>query len=111
MTFSAARGWGRAKRSSANSPGCRKSVSKTSALLYLNPGLIDIHDRKPLVLAPSLAREWLDPHLDPARAEEIAGNRCSPTEDFEWFRVGLAVGNVRYQWAQLITPLSATDWG
>lgn len=59
----------------------------------------------PLVLARSLAWEWLDPDLDPARAEELAKNVCRPTEDFEWFRVGRGVGNVSNQGAQLILPL------
>jgi putative SOS response-associated peptidase YedK len=51
-------------------------------------GMVDIHDRQPLVLAPSKAREWLAPELDAAKAEEIARTAYSPTEDFEWFRVG-----------------------
>lgn len=68
-------------------------------------GMVDIHDRRPLVLAPSLAREWLDPGLDAARAEEIAKTSCRPTGDFEWFRVGKDVGNVRNQGPQLILPL------
>lgn len=68
-------------------------------------GMVDIHDRRPLVLAPSMAREWLDPELDAARAEEIAKTACRPTEDFEWFAVSRAVGNVRNQGPRLILPL------
>ncbi len=72
-------------------------------------GMVDIHDRRPLVLAPSMAREWLDPELDAARAEEITMTECRATEDFEWFRVGREVGNVRSQGPQLILPLDEQE--
>lgn len=68
-------------------------------------GMVDIHDRKPLVLTPEHAREWIEPGLTPGRAEEIAQERCQPVDDFEWFRVGTSVGNVRNQGADLIIPI------
>ncbi|QXI26404.1 SOS response-associated peptidase family protein [Pseudomonas vanderleydeniana] len=68
-------------------------------------GMVDIHDRRPLVLAPEHAREWIDPDLSPARAEGIAKNLCLPVDDFEWYPVGTAVGNVKNQGAELILPL------
>jgi putative SOS response-associated peptidase YedK len=68
-------------------------------------GMVDIHDRKPLVLAPEHAREWIDPSLALGRAEEIAKECCQPVDDFEWFRVGTSVGNVRNQGADLIIPI------
>src|SRR5450830_1474465 len=67
-------------------------------------GMLDIHDRRPLVLAPEHAREWIDPELSPTRAEDIAKNLCLPVEAFEWYPVGTAVGNVRNQGAELILP-------
>ncbi|MPQ71058.1 MULTISPECIES: SOS response-associated peptidase family protein [unclassified Pseudomonas] len=68
-------------------------------------GMVDIHDRRPLVLAPEHAREWLDPELSPARAEDIAKNLCLPVDAFEWYPVGTAVGNVKNQGAELILPV------
>lgn len=68
-------------------------------------GMVDIHDRKPLVLSPEHAREWLDPGLAPERAEKIAKECCQPTEDFEWYAVGKEVGNVKHQGAELLLPL------
>ncbi|NWB31165.1 SOS response-associated peptidase family protein [Pseudomonas gingeri] len=68
-------------------------------------GMVDIHDRRPLVLAPEHAREWIDPDLSPARAEDIAKNLCLPVEAFEWYPVDTAVGNVRNQGAELILPI------
>ncbi|MCX2684592.1 SOS response-associated peptidase family protein [Pseudomonas sp. DCB_AW] len=69
-------------------------------------GLVDIHDRKPLVLAPEVAREWLDPGTSPERAAAIIETGCRPAEDFCWYPVGKAVGNVRNQGPQLIEPVS-----
>ena len=70
-------------------------------------GMVDIHDRKPLVLTPEHAREWIDPYLTPARAEEIAKECCQPVEDFEWYAVGKAVGNVKNQGADLLLPATS----
>ncbi|NVZ96021.1 SOS response-associated peptidase family protein [Pseudomonas sp. B6001] len=67
-------------------------------------GMVDIHDRKPLVLTADHAREWLNPNLTPAQAEEIARACCQPTDDFEWYTVNKAVGNPRNQGASLILP-------
>lgn len=35
-------------------------------------GMLDIHDRRPLVLSPECAAHWLDPELPPYEAEEVA---------------------------------------
>ncbi|WP_349975163.1 SOS response-associated peptidase family protein [Pseudomonas sp. WHRI 8519] len=68
-------------------------------------GLIDIHDRKPLVLTPETALEWLAPTTSPERAAAIVKTGCRPAEDFRWYPVGKAVGNVRNQGAELIRPI------
>ncbi|WP_095101735.1 SOS response-associated peptidase [Pseudomonas sp. Irchel 3A5] len=68
-------------------------------------GMVGIHDRRPLVLTPEMAREWLDPATTAARAAEIAMTFSQPTEEFEWFKVGKAVGSVRNQAADLILPI------
>jgi putative SOS response-associated peptidase YedK len=70
-------------------------------------GMVYIHDRRPFVLTPELANEWLGPGLDEARAAEIAKECCRDTADFEWFPVGREVGNVKNQGPQLILPLGA----
>jgi len=67
-------------------------------------GMVDIHDRKPLVLPPEFAREWLNPDLTADGAAEIARECCQPTKDFEWYPVGKDVGNVRNQGPALIIP-------
>lgn len=68
-------------------------------------GMVDIHDRRPLVLGPEQARQWLDPELSARQAEQLAQEHCLPVSDFEWFTVSKAVGNVRNDGAELIVAL------
>jgi putative SOS response-associated peptidase YedK len=72
-------------------------------------GMLDIHDRRPLVLTPELAREWVDPHTPASRLAQIAQEGCRPVGDFHWHAVGKEVGNVRNEGAQLIEPLAGLD--
>ncbi|MCS3467374.1 putative SOS response-associated peptidase YedK [Pseudomonas sp. JUb42] len=64
-------------------------------------GMVDIHDRRPVVLGPEHAREWLERSLSTERALQIALH-SRPVDDFEWYVVGKAVGNVRNQGASLL---------
>ena len=72
-------------------------------------GMVDIHDRRPVTLSPELAREWLDPALPKERAEQMVLLEGEPAEAFEWFKVDNAVGNVRNQGRELITPLDRDE--
>ncbi len=65
-------------------------------------GMVDIHDRRPVVLMPDRAREWLDPATTKERAEQMVLHQGEPAEVFEWFKVSVDVGNVRNQGALLI---------
>jgi putative SOS response-associated peptidase YedK len=65
-------------------------------------GMVYIHDRRPVVLASELTREWLDLATPKERAEQMVLSQGEPSEAFEWFRVSAAVGNVRNQGAHLI---------
>ena len=65
-------------------------------------GMLDIHDRRPVVLSAEAAVNWLDPELDPNEARMIITDLAVPSEEFEWWKVDRAVGNVRNQGAHLI---------
>uniref|UniRef100_UPI0032B25971 SOS response-associated peptidase family protein n=1 Tax=uncultured Stutzerimonas sp. TaxID=2901168 RepID=UPI0032B25971 len=69
-------------------------------------GLLDIHDRRPLVLSSGCAANWLDPELSPDEAEEIAREHCLAVDEFDWYPVPSAVGNVRNDGAHLIERIS-----
>jgi putative SOS response-associated peptidase YedK len=68
-------------------------------------GMVDIHDRRPVVLNPELAREWLDPATPKERAEQMVLHQGEPAEVFEWYKVDTAVGNVRNKGETLITQI------
>ncbi len=69
-------------------------------------GMLDIHDRRPLVLSGECAAHWMDPELPPAEAEELALEHGLGVDEFEWHAVGQEVGNVRNEGAQLIARLN-----
>ena len=68
-------------------------------------GLVDIHDRRPLVLSPEAAREWMRQDVGGKEVEEIAAYGAVPADIFIWHPVLSAVGNPRNQGAELITPM------
>jgi len=68
-------------------------------------GLVEIHDRRPLVLSPEAAREWMRQDVGGKEAEEIATNGSVPADKFIWHAVTHAVGNVKNQGAQLIQSI------
>lgn len=72
-------------------------------------GMVDTHDRRPVVLAPDLAREWLNPATPKERAEQMALHQGEAAEAFEWFKVSAAVGNSKNHGADLIAPLVIDD--
>ncbi|RMS11827.1 hypothetical protein ALP72_02265 [Pseudomonas coronafaciens pv. coronafaciens] len=69
-------------------------------------GLLDVHDRRPVVLSPELAREWLSPDMSKDRAKEIARDCGLPPDEFEWYPVSKDVGNVRNKGEYLIKSIT-----
>lgn len=69
-------------------------------------GLLEIHDRRPLVLTPDAARDWLRESLSGDEAGRTAEQGAVPAEAFTWYPVSPAVGNVKNQGKSLIEPLS-----
>ena len=65
-------------------------------------GLVDIHDRSPLVLSPEAAREWMRQDVGGKEAEEIIADGTVPADKFIWHAVTRAVGNVKNQGQELI---------
>lgn len=65
-------------------------------------GLVDIHDRRPLVLSAEAAREWMRQDLGGKEAEEIAADGAVPADKFIWHAVTRAMGNVQNQGPELV---------
>jgi putative SOS response-associated peptidase YedK len=68
-------------------------------------GMVDIHDRRPVVLAPEDARLWMDPDLPAEQAEHLARSMAVPAEEFTWHAVSKAVNRVGNSDPQLIVPV------
>ena len=65
-------------------------------------GMVDIHDRRPVVFTPECAREWLKTNLTEIQAGEMLMQYCQPSEYFEWYCVPKAVGNIKNEGCKLI---------
>lgn len=68
-------------------------------------GMIDVHDRRPVVLSAADAAVWLDPDLPAEQAEQLVRSVALGPEEFDWYMVDRAVGNVRNQGPQLAVPV------
>lgn len=69
-------------------------------------GLLDIHDRRPLVMTREASQEWLDPATAPERAEELAKHHALDAKVFAWHPVTTAVGSTKNDGAALIEPIA-----
>ena len=54
-------------------------------------GMVDVHDRRPVVLEPEDAWRWMNPETPVEEAAHIAQTRSLPTEEFMWWKVDRAV--------------------
>lgn len=68
-------------------------------------GLVDIHDRMPLVLSPEKALEWLDPDTSSEEAYMLAMNDALSPEEFAWYPVTNKVGSPKNQGSDLIEEI------
>jgi len=59
-------------------------------------GMVDIHDRRPVVLTPDAAREWASPKTDIEAALELLST-ARPETAFTWHPVTRQMSNVKYQ--------------
>jgi putative SOS response-associated peptidase YedK len=67
-------------------------------------GLLDIHERRPLVLPPAAAQAWMHKNTSSEEAENIAQDYAVSAEKFAWHTVNSDVGNVKNQGPELICP-------
>ncbi|ESE62798.1 Uncharacterized protein yedK [Salmonella enterica subsp. salamae] len=57
--------------------------------------LVDIHDRRPLVLSPDAAREWMRQGISGKEIEEIIADGAVPIDKFTCHAETRTVGNVK----------------
>lgn len=68
-------------------------------------GLIDVHDRRPVVLSAADAALWLDVELEAEQAELLLRSMALGPESFNWFKVDRSMGNVRNQGPHIAQPI------
>ncbi len=68
-------------------------------------GLLEIHDRRPLVLPPDVAAEWLDNATPDERVRDILALSGLAADAFTRHSVGKPVGNVENQVQSLIAAI------
>lgn len=59
-------------------------------------GMLDVHDRRPIVLAPDAAQEWTSPDTSIEAALELLST-ARPETAFKWHPVTRQMSNVKYQ--------------
>jgi Uncharacterized conserved protein len=67
-------------------------------------GMIDVHDRRPVVLTAEAAREWIDPATPVDAALELL-TVARPESAFQWHRVSKRMNSARYQLPDALAPI------
>lgn len=68
-------------------------------------GMLDIHDRRPVVLNALDARAWLS-DIGAAESDALLQGHAVATDAFVWHPVGREVGNPRNEGPHLIEPIA-----
>jgi putative SOS response-associated peptidase YedK len=68
-------------------------------------GMLDLHDRRPVVLEAADAQLWLDPDLPPEQALELVRRSAVPADRFEWYKVSTAVNRVGSNGPRIAAPI------
>lgn len=68
-------------------------------------GLVEVGDRRPVVLAPEDVPMWLDHSVDADAAHHIARELLLPPPAFQWYTVNPAVRDAQLDTADLLQPM------
>jgi putative SOS response-associated peptidase YedK len=68
-------------------------------------GMLDIHDRRPIVVSAEDAALWMDPAISPQQAIELARHAAVPVDAFAWHKVSKAVNNAGADGPQIAQPI------
>jgi len=71
--------------------------------------MVDIHDRRPLVLRADAVEEWLSEETSPERAKQIADEAALPEKVFRWHPVTKKVGNIHNQGEEMIEETAEAE--
>lgn len=74
---------------------CRENACETGFVIVTSDaegGMVDVHDRRPIVLSAEDARLWLDPGLSAEAAEQLVRSVALGSDAFDWHPVSREVG-------------------
>lgn len=87
-------------------PGAAKTLNGfTIVTADAQGGMVDVHDRRPVVLTAEDASTWLDPSLPAEQAEHFIRSVALGPEAFAWHPIDKGVGNVRNDGPHVIRPI------
>nr|WP_314544732.1 SOS response-associated peptidase family protein [uncultured Massilia sp.] len=72
-------------------------------------GMLDLHDRRPVVLEAADAQLWLDHELPAEQALELVRRSAVPPEAFDWYKVSTAVNRVGSNGPQIAAPVDEQE--
>lgn len=72
-------------------------------------GMVDVHDRRPVVFSAADAALWLDPDLSTQQAAQLARSAALGPEAFDWHAVDKQVGHAGNDGAQLAVQRDLLD--
>ncbi|SEO99277.1 SOS response-associated peptidase family protein [Nitrosovibrio sp. Nv6] len=86
----------------------RQAANVGFVIATLEGGIVDIHDRRPVVLEAADAWRWMDPDNSVTDAVHMARTRSLPAEEFIWWKVDRAVNQVdpSNNTRELLQPIS-----
>jgi putative SOS response-associated peptidase YedK len=70
-------------------------------------GLLDVHDRRPLVFSATTARRWLDAEASAEDIDKLVKSDGVPAAQFVWHRVTMDVNRATNDEPRLIEPLES----
>lgn len=70
-------------------------------------GMLDVHDRRPIVLNAEDARIWMDLTRPKEEVEELVRHVARPADDFTWYQVTRDVNKAGNQSPEMVEPLTA----
>lgn len=70
-------------------------------------GMLDVHDRRPIVLTAKDAKMWIDLSWSFDQVQEMVRTSALPAEAFEWYQVTREVNKAGNQSPAMVEPLSS----
>jgi putative SOS response-associated peptidase YedK len=72
-------------------------------------GMLDVHDRRPIVLTPEDAKMWIDLSWSAEQMLELVRAAALPPDAFTWYKVTRDVNKAGNQSPEMVEPLAVSE--